>query len=115
MIKAIIFDMDGVLVNAEPVYKKATMDMMKNVYNIDLVWEILVKTKGLRDKEEFELPKTTFSRDIETRVIQVIIAHCLGEIADVGPIGGNLIDTIFGRDGDRIACRGAGSVASLHC
>lgn len=60
MIKAIIFDMDGVLVNTEPVYEKATIDMMKNVYNIDLALRILVKTKGLRDEEEFEFYKKKY-------------------------------------------------------
>lgn len=55
------------------------------------------------DTKEFELPKTVFSRDIETRVIQVIILQCLSKIEDVGLIGGNLIDTLLGRsDTDRV-------------
>jgi uncharacterized alkaline shock family protein YloU len=55
------------------------------------------------DTKEFELPETVFSRDIETRVIQVIILQCLSKIQDVGVIGGTLIDTLLGRsDNDRV-------------
>lgn len=54
------------------------------------------------DSKEFELPETVFSRDIETRVIQVIILQSLGKIEGVGLIGGNLIDTLFGRDVERV-------------
>ncbi|MCH9627461.1 MAG: hypothetical protein S4CHLAM2_11010 [Chlamydiales bacterium] len=55
------------------------------------------------DTKEFELPKTVFSRDIETRVIQAIILQSLSKIEDVGLIGGTLIDTLLGRaDTDRI-------------
>lgn len=54
------------------------------------------------DTKEFEMPETVFSRDIETRVIQVIILHCLGKVEGVGLIGGTLIDTLFGRDVERV-------------
>jgi len=54
------------------------------------------------DTKEFELPETVFSRDIETRVIQVIILHCISEIKGVSLIGGNLIDTLFGREVERV-------------
>lgn len=55
------------------------------------------------DSKEFELPETVFSRDIETRVIQVIILQCLSKVDDVGLIGGTLIDTLLGRsDTDRV-------------
>jgi len=52
--------------------------------------------------KELELPETIFSRDIETRVIQVIILQCLGKIKGVGLIGGTLIDTLFGREVERV-------------
>lgn len=54
------------------------------------------------DTKEFVLPETVFSRDIETRVIQVIILHCLGKIEGVSLMGGTLIDTLFGRDVERV-------------
>lgn len=54
------------------------------------------------DTKEFELPKTTFSHDIETRVIQVIILNTLNQVEGVGLLGGNLIDTLFGREVERV-------------
>lgn len=54
------------------------------------------------DVKEIEFPETVFSRDIETRVIQVIILHCLAKIDRVSLLGGNLIDTLFGRDIERM-------------
>ncbi|WP_425513826.1 Asp23/Gls24 family envelope stress response protein [Chlamydiifrater volucris] len=54
------------------------------------------------DVKEIEFPETVFSRDIETRVIQVIILHCLAKIEGVSLLGGNLIDTLFGRDIERM-------------
>lgn len=54
------------------------------------------------DTKEFELPETIFSRDIETRVFQVIILHCLSGIKGVGLLGGSLIDTLFGREVERV-------------
>ena len=54
------------------------------------------------DTKEFEVPKTTFSHDIETRVIQVIILQCLNKIGGVALLEGNLIDTIFGREIERV-------------
>lgn len=39
MLRAIIFDMDGVLVDSEPVHYKADKDMLKSQYSIDLDYE----------------------------------------------------------------------------
>ncbi|MCH9609414.1 MAG: hypothetical protein S4CHLAM45_05550 [Chlamydiales bacterium] len=50
------------------------------------------------DTKEFELPKTTFSHDIETRVIQIIILNALNKVGGVTLLGGNLIDTLLGRE-----------------
>ena len=60
------------------------------------------KQKLKLDVKELEFPETVFSRDIETRVIQVIILHCLAKIDGVSLLGGNLIDTLFGRDIERM-------------
>ena len=54
------------------------------------------------DTKEFEVPKTTFSHDIETRVIQVIILQCLNKIKGVALLEGTLIDTLFGREVERV-------------
>jgi uncharacterized alkaline shock family protein YloU len=54
------------------------------------------------DTKEFEVPETIFSRDIETRVIQVIILYCLGKIEGISVIGGGLIDSLLGREVERV-------------
>lgn len=54
------------------------------------------------DTKEFELPETVFSRDIETRVIQVMILQALSKIKGVGLLEGNLIDSLFGREVERV-------------
>lgn len=54
------------------------------------------------DTKEFEVPETLFVRDIETKVIQIIILQALSRIEGVGLIEGNLIDTLFGREVERV-------------
>lgn len=54
------------------------------------------------DTKELELPETLFSHDIETKVIQVIILQAISKIKGVGLFEGNLIDTLFGREVERI-------------
>jgi uncharacterized alkaline shock family protein YloU len=54
------------------------------------------------DKKEFEVPQTVFSRDIETRVIQMIILYCLGKIEGVGFLGVGFIDSLLGREIERV-------------
>lgn len=54
------------------------------------------------DTNEFEVPQTIFSRDIETRVIQVIILYCLGKIEGISVLGGGLIDSLLGREVEKV-------------
>lgn len=54
------------------------------------------------DTKEIDLPETTYIRDIDSRVFQGIIIQCLVKIEGIGLIGGNIIDSLFGRDIDRI-------------
>lgn len=49
------------------------------------------------DSNEFELPETVLVRDIENRVFQSIILHCLSRIEGVGLAEGNFIDNLLGR------------------
>lgn len=49
------------------------------------------------DTKEFELPETTFVRDIENRVFQGIVLQCLSQIPGISPIEGNFLDNILGR------------------
>lgn len=50
------------------------------------------------DKKEFEIPATTFVRDIEDRVFQGIVLHCLSKIEGITLVEGSFIDNILGRN-----------------
>lgn len=54
------------------------------------------------DAREIELPDTVFIRDIETRVFQGIVLHTLAKIEGIGLLEGNLIDSLLGRELERI-------------
>jgi len=54
------------------------------------------------DAREIELPDTVFIRDIETRVFQAICLETLAHIEGIGLLEGNLIDSLLGRDLDRV-------------
>ncbi|HAZ15089.1 MAG: hypothetical protein A2Y28_00815 [Chlamydiae bacterium GWC2_50_10] len=53
---------------------------------------------GKMDTKEFELPETTFIRDIENRVFQSLVVQCLSRIEGVALCGGNIFDLLLGRD-----------------
>jgi sugar-phosphatase len=50
MIKAVIFDMDGVLINSEPFWQKTEVDLFAEL-GLRLTEEMQVETKGLRSDE----------------------------------------------------------------
>ncbi len=50
------------------------------------------------DKKELQLPETTFSRDIESKVFQAIVFKCLAKIEGISLPGGSLIDSLLGRE-----------------
>jgi len=54
------------------------------------------------DQREIELPDTVFVRDIETRVFQAICLQTLAKIEGIGLLEGNIIDSLLGREMDRV-------------
>lgn len=50
------------------------------------------------DSKELDLPETVFVRDVESKVFQSIVWHCLTQIKEVEPLEGNLFDTLLGRE-----------------
>lgn len=63
------------------------------------------KSLGIKkvDTKEFELPETTYIRDIDTKVFQGIILQCLSQIEGISPVEGNFIDNILGRSATEIS------------
>lgn len=49
-IKAVIFDMDGVIIDSEPLWKKAEISVFKK-YGYDFTYEMCEETKGMRVDE----------------------------------------------------------------
>ena len=54
------------------------------------------------DTREIELPETVYIRDIETRVFQTICLKTLAKIEGIGLLEGNIIDSLLGRELDRV-------------
>jgi uncharacterized alkaline shock family protein YloU len=54
------------------------------------------------DAREIELPDTIFIRDIETRVFQAICLQTLAKIEGIGLLEGNIIDSLLGRELERV-------------
>ncbi len=84
MTQAIIFDMDGVIIDSEPLWKKAIIQIMNN-YGYDFDIEMCNRTKGMRVdevtlfwKEELKAP---FDSDI---VAKEIVAEVIRLISEEG-------------------------------
>lgn len=54
------------------------------------------------DTKELNLPDTVFIRDIETRVFQTIVLQCLAKIEGIALQEGNLLDSLLGREVERV-------------
>lgn len=59
MIKGIIFDLDGVIIDSEPLHEYCEREILKQ-YNVLLTAEIFAEVKGLREQEAFSYYTTLF-------------------------------------------------------
>lgn len=81
MIKAVIFDMDGLLIDSEPLWQQAEIEVFKQV-NLPLNHKLCKQTTGLRIDEVVDywyqkfpwktVTKTKLTEDIVKRVIELI-------------------------------------------
>ncbi len=53
VIKGVVFDMDGVIIDSEPLHEHCERALLKE-YGIKLTQEVLAEVKGLRDKDAFQ-------------------------------------------------------------
>ena len=72
MIKGIIFDMDGVLTDTEPINELATNTALKKLHGIELDKKILMTLKGMREKEYYEMLRKQygFTGDLEKFLVE---------------------------------------------
>jgi len=61
MIKGIIFDMDGVLLDSEPLNEEVTRTVLKERYNITDSVILSKNFRGVRSKDQFDILKSTFN------------------------------------------------------
>src|SRR5436190_23943557 len=90
MIKAVIFDMDGLLIDSEPYWQKSEIEVFKGL-GISLTKEMCMETMGLRidevikhwyDKSPW---KTQSFEEVEKKVLSNMRKHI---IEDAGPMEG---------------------------
>jgi len=68
MTKAIIFDMDGVIIDSEPLWKKAIIQIMNNYgYNFDI--EMCNRTKGMRVDEVTLFWKEELNAPFDSKIV----------------------------------------------
>lgn len=78
MIKAVIFDMDGLLIDSEPLWQKAEIEVFNEI-GIFLNRECLKEFMGMKTEEIVELflskypEKTAKKKDIEKKIIKRVI------------------------------------------
>ena len=76
---AVIFDIDGLLINSEPLWNQAAAEIFRQ-YGIILTEQQYAITTGLRSKEfvahwliEYKIPSTEFNR-VEEKIVQLALS-----------------------------------------
>lgn len=79
MVKAVIFDMDGLLIDSEPIWREAEIEIFNNI-GISLTEENCKETMGLRVDEVVEYWHSKYpwtnptKKEIEKKIVEKVIA-----------------------------------------
>src|SRR5260370_37954975 len=70
MIKAVLFDMDGLMINTEPIQSKAYEVILKEYGKKPIFYKTgVVQKVGVREKDNWELIKTAHGLEEDTTVL----------------------------------------------
>ncbi len=94
MIKAILFDMDGVLIDSEPLWKKAIKKVMKD-YGFEFSYEMCNETKGMRVDEVTQYWKQKLNAGFDSKTAaDEIIEEVISLIIKEGVAMEGVLETI---------------------
>lgn len=68
MIKGVIFDMGGVIVDSEPLHEHCERQLLKE-YGIRLTADVMAQVKGMRDEEAFQYYTSRFNLNEKPEVL----------------------------------------------
>ncbi len=68
MIKGVIFDMDGVIIDSEPLHEYCEKQVLKR-YNISVTKNVYEKVKGMRDEDAFIFYVRYFKMNVNPEVL----------------------------------------------
>ena len=94
MTKALIFDMDGVIIDSEPLWKKAIIEVMRH-YGYEFDIEMCNRTKGMRIDEVTLFWKKELNSDFDSLIVaNEIIEELIVMINREGEIMPGILKTI---------------------
>lgn len=95
MIKAVIFDMDGLIIDSEPFWRRAEIKVFNNV-DINLTEEDCIKTIGYRIDEvvEFWFKQFPWNNKSKKQVEDEIVTEVINEVNKDGKALPGIIETI---------------------
>lgn len=116
MIKAVIFDMDGLLIDSEPLWKQAELDVLPTC-GVPLTYEMTKETTGLRVDEMVEHWHSRYPWDTPSKqeVDHLIVARLIALVKESGVAmpGVDALVSMFAKEGLPMAIASSSSEAII--